>query len=161
MLEDGLVLRTLRVGGRWRNRNSTVLKNKYGACGFHRCSKFVSAHKNWVEIEKSKDTGDGIEQSLISKAKCQLWKRLRSNNGVKKKNPSSLTLKHAFYSREIRNFLEMSSTGAATRKNIFTTNKSIGDTTQFLKHVEPLMRNAFDSSLEGKFYLAVKLGWYF
>lgn len=49
---------------------------------------------------------------------------------LKKKNPSSLTLKHSSYSREIRNFLEMSSTGAATWKNIFTTNKSIGDTTQ-------------------------------
>lgn len=46
-------------------------------------------------------------------------------------------------------------------ENIFTTDKSIGDTTQILKYVEPLMQNASDSSLEGKFYLAVKLGWYF
>lgn len=33
----------------------------------------------------------------------------------------------------------------------------IGETTQILKYAEPLMQNAFDSSLESEFYLAVKL----
>ena len=44
-----------------------------------------------------------------------------------------LTLKHSFYSREIRNFLEMNFTGATIWKNIFTTNKSTVETTWFLK----------------------------
>ena len=44
-----------------------------------------------------------------------------------------LTLKHSFYSREIRNFLEMNFTGATIWKNIFTTNKSTVETAWFLK----------------------------
>ena len=49
------------------------------------------------------------------------------------KNASFLTLKHSFYSREIRNFLEMNFTGATIWKNIFTTKKSTGETAWFLK----------------------------
>lgn len=46
---------------------------------------------------------------------------------------------------------------SSTWKNIFTTSKSIGKATQFLKYVEPLMQNESDSSLEEKFYLVAKL----
>lgn len=55
----------------------------------------------------------------------------------------------------------MSFTGVVTWKNIFPTNKSIGEATRLLKYVEPLMQNALDSWLQEKFNLAVKLAWYF
>lgn len=71
-----------------------------------------------------------------------------------------LTLKHSFYSREIRNFLEMNFTGATIWKNIFTTNKSTVETT-CSSSSGATDAECFDSSLEGVFCLAVKLARYF
>ena len=88
---SGVFLCCWRTGPFWEklwlgeiNRNvRSVLRGKNGACGLHN-TQFASVNKNWVETEERKDIWDWIRQSLISKAKSQLW-GFRSHNGVKKR----------------------------------------------------------------------------